>query len=873
MRPNPPKFFLQFFKWFCHPDLRQPIEGDLMELYEQREIEHGLKKANRKFILDVLLLLRTDITKPVGGTYRLNIYGMIKSYLKSTMRVLLKNKLITLASFLSLIVGALCFQIIFAWLQNEISTDRFHKNIDNIYVSLVKANPQADFKPMGLKTFFNFDYNQFAHVKSSLTVHMYNNGQMHLISDHAEFSVKGLVADSTFFDFFDFPLLYGNVNGTEALKDPTTILITENYALKIFGNQDPIGKIIAIETGNSNTYQIGGVLKNIPSNSSLTFDILIPKHSRKFWSRSPQEFFLTDDFFDILAYNEEIKELGREHIQFKESVLSSVPLNTVYFENHYGHSLFSRYGDMKYVKIMAAIALFIILISTLSFGNLQTTLQLSSLQSMGIKRVNGASKFDLSVEMIIGRFYFLIITIIGTCVAFEILFPFFTAILDTRIDRNMLDNITIISMVTTAIILTSILISIFQITKIEVLKSLRNKLVTFNVARLQRSLTTFPFTFTIILIISTVIVFQQFFFMLNKDLGLNAESVISFKPLVTEVSRNLEDQERARLVEEENNKYHFFINQLNENPDILEVSQGEMPVNSVAYPMPWKPLDSETSYTSENIMIVDPGYMQLLGLKMKEGRFFADSIDGSRAQQVVINEAALKYWGIENIDQIRLANNYWGAEEDPFTIIGVVKDFHYEHLSKKVNPLIMLYMHDNENNFLVKMRKDTEQKTLAFVRDLYYQINPDRQFEYVFLNSEIEAQYKSEKRLSKVYMIFTIVALILSAIGLYTFAIHETRRRTKEIGIRKINGASIKNIFKTLGQTFLRPILIAYLIACPISWYFAQKWLEDFANRIDINPVVFIFAGLLTISIAFLAVSWQSWVAARKNPIDALRYE
>ncbi|MGB3464503.1 MAG: ABC transporter permease, partial [Cyclobacteriaceae bacterium] len=796
---HPPRFFLKMFRWFCHPDLRQPIEGDLMELYEERISAGNRRKANLLFIRDVLLLFRPGIIRPAEGVHTTNFYGMVKNYFKITLRVLLKHRLITSASLLSLIIGVLCFYMIFSWVNNELRTDQFHSNIDRIHALLVKATPQADFEPVMDGYFKDLKLEEFPHIIKKLRVHRYSPDYFRIAYEEGEFPTRGYVVDSTFFDLFDFPIVYGNK--VDPLVDPSGIFITESYSKRLFGEENPIGKIVEVKCDQKGNYQVAGVIGDIPSNSSLDFEVLIPSHSQRFWTRSGETLFLTDGFFDSNTFNEEIEELGRTHEQFMQSVLSSVPVKDIYFDHHFESSIYYKFGDLKYVTVMVVIGVFILLISTLIFGNLQTTLQLSNLRAMGIKRVNGASKNNLILEMFIGRLYFLLTTILIVSIAFKLIFPIFLRSLDLQVDHHFMNDLSIITLVTSAIILVSMVLSVFQIAKVEVLPSLRNRLVSINVARLQKSLTTVQFTFTIILIISTVVAFQQFIYLLNKDVGFEAQSIISFESVARRTPYNLPKEERKVLKEEERGKFQYFTNELNNNPDILKVSQSEMPVNSMAFTHPWK-LMGKDSYHTLNAMTVDPGYKDMLDLEMMQGRFFSDSIDRSRQKKVVVNEATLRFWGVtgDPIGQ-QVANSYWGEEKEPYTIIGVIKDYHYEHLSNKIKPLVLLYMFNRENDFMVKLKSGRESEALSYIKKLYNEVNPKSTFNYVFLKNEIESQYRNEKKLSEIYLIFTVIALALSAMGLFTFAIHETRRRTKEIGIRKINGASIRNIFYTLGIT------------------------------------------------------------------------
>lgn len=872
-KPNshPPKPLLRFLRWFCHPELLKYVEGDLIELYHRNEKTRGKKLASWLFAWDVIKLLRPSLIKDLGGIKRLNYYGMFKIYSKSTFRLLVKNRLISITSLLSLIVGVLCFHLIYLWIDNETSMDSFHKNRDRIYVSGLTANPMSDYQTSAFSLFFNLDYSQFAHVKSKLTIHTYNEDRIKLIAaDGQDFPGRGLIVDSTFFKFFNFPIVAAQSD--HLLKDPKNIVISKGFAKRIFGDEDPIGKVLKVQCEIIDSYTVSGLLEEIPSNSSLTFDFLVPRHSQSYWARSPQELFITDSSFDLSDFNQKIAKMGRGHSQFKESTLSAIPFKSIYFEKPFQDSLFSKNGDLGSVKTMAIIAIFILMISTLTFASLQTSLQLSTIKGMGIKQVNGARKMDLVIEMMIGRIYFLALTIIGTYALLELTFPYYSGMLEITIDRNRQLDFVAISTISGIIMFVSIFLSIAQIMRIRISTALKNTFASFQIAKVQRGITTLQFVVTITLLISTMVVFRQFHFMTSKDIGFEPASIISFQSALQEIPRNLSKEEQIEQHELQKTEYQYFVNELASNPNILSVTQGEMPVNDMAYAMPWKSLVGG-DYTSENMMVVDPSYADLLNLEVLEGRFFSDSLDKSRQQKIVINEAAKAYWGIEDISEMKLANNYWGGEEDPYTIIGVVKNYHYEHLSNKIKPLMLVYFRDSESDFMVKIQNGKELETIAYIEGVFRETNPTSRFDYEFLEDKVQSQYEQEKRVSNVYLVFTIIALMLSSIGLFTFAIYDTKRRTKEVGIRKINGASLENIFSILSTSYLKPVALSYVIACPLAWYLAQNWLENFANRIHLGLPIFLLAGVLSILIALGAVAWQSWDSAKKNPIDALRYE
>jgi putative ABC transport system permease protein len=288
--------------------------------------------------------------------------------------------------------------------------------------------------------------------------------------------------------------------------------------------------------------------------------------------------------------------------------------------------------------------------------------------------------------------------------------------------------------------------------------------------------------------------------------------------------------------------------------------------------MPWKMKGSEKDYTSQNVISVTPGYMKILGLKIFEGRFFDEEKDKSRALKIVINEAAKKFWGIKDIGQSPILNKYW-SDSTGFEIIGVIKDFNYQHLSVKPQPLFMVYFNDIDNDFFIRLKDGNIQGGLQTVSRLFKEVNPGEDFRYSFLTDEISALYQKEKRLSQIYFIFAIIALLITAIGIFVIAIYEAQMRIKEIGIRKVYGARVGEIIYMINKDFVILVLIAIVIACPITWFALHKWLENFAYKTELSWWIFALAGIIAIGISILTVSWQSSKAARQNPVESLKNE
>ena len=453
------------------------------------------------------------------------------------------------------------------------------------------------------------------------------------------------------------------------------------------------------------------------------------------------------------------------------------------------------------------------------------------------------------------------------------MYPFYLDVLDLKIDRNPVLEFKAIASASSLIVLLSTIVSAAQLLRINAIRSIKGLTSNFKIPKAQRFITASQFGITTALVITSTFMYLQVEFMTEENIGFEKENVLIINSVFSDVPSNKTDEEKIKEWENQKSNYKVLVNQLSSNPNISGFTQGEPPLDGMAYEMPWKKMGSQDEYTSKKIMTVDPDYFRLLDLKLLEGRFFSDSIDKSRQNKVIVNEAAMSFWGIENIGEAKLANSYWGGEEEPYAIVGVVEDFHFEHLSKTVEPLILLYMKDAERDFMIKIAEGKEKEVLPFIENIYSEINPGAIFNYHFLEEQLSAQYVRERMLSKIYFFFTVIGVLLSVISLFAFALYETKRRTKEIGIRKISGASITNILKKLGQSFIKPIAISYLIGAPIATLFIKWWLDNYSNRIELTPSVYLVTLILLVLMAGIAVIWQSWKAAIANPVDTLRHE
>lgn len=804
---------------------------------------------------------------------------MLWFYLKYTLKSFRSNQLITLSSLLSIVLGVLSSFLIYQWVHNELTMDRFHKNAEHIYLVTQKDSPTSDFRPAQPSLFFKFDYSKYPLIKKKLTLTQFYENDIKLMSNNMEYIAEGMEVDSTFFDFFDFELSVGDPE--HILDDPEHIIITTSLSKKIFGNKDPLGLPIELKSDDvAASYKVAGILADIPSNSSLEFDFLIQYSSR--WAKMGAEMILVDQAFEASSFNEKFTWKGWAGND-REITLSTLPFTSIYFGHHFEKLFHTKFGNLDNVHTLIAIGIIILAISLLNFVNLQTTALFSQASLMGVKKVNGASKLNLIMQMLFDRMVYMLVSVTMVYISYHLIYPYYTQFLGYEIHHQVIWDLAVICSSVFIFVLISALFPLVQLSRIDVYSALHGHLSGVGSSLAGKTLTTIQYASTIVLMIASVFVFRQLEFMLNKDLGITAENIVNVKLLdrildtkTYNYYMQLTEEEASALyqvhVEKERSTHAYVLDQLVSNPDVMFVSKAEMPIGSEANPMSWKLVGENTDYTSENTMICDPNYAEILDLNIVEGRFF-ETHDRSRQNIVVINETAKRLWNIGDIEGQYLANQTWGGEKKPWQIIGVVKDYHYEHLTHKIKPLMLLYFKDYEDPFLIKLQKGRVKEGIAFLKNLQAEINPNKLFSYTVLEDKIKAQYKKEKRLSQVYLFFTLLALFISSIGLFTFALYETRKRTKEIGLRKVNGASIREVVRMLNYTFLRWVAVAFVIGCPVGYYLMDRWLETFANKINLDWWVFALVGLVTVALALLTVSWQSWRVARQNPVESLRYE
>ena len=860
MRKSPPKFADRFLGWFVKGDLLEEVLGDLYE-YHSELLEKASWKRNLYFWFHVFHFLRPSMVKSLTGLTRLNSLGMIQLMFKMSFRQMRKKQLVTVISLITLIVGVLSFQLTFNWIKNEISMDDFHSNKDRISVGVARLSPESGLIAFSISGLFRIDYSEIPEIEKSMYIHTYMPDEIKFHSKDVAYSGKGLVVDSVFFDFFDFKLQIG---AEDALYGPTNVVITENFARKVFGDEDPMGRFIEITCDQKGTYQVAGILKKIPSNSSITFDFLVPRHSKDFWRRAPQDFILINEGADISRVNDKLAEIAAGSERFPNSEAFLFPFQNVYEDKPFNISLFAKYGNAGSLKTVTLIAWALLIITIICYTNLQTSVQLAEMDKVKLKHVIGAAKRHLIMEWLVRGLIYLII---ATGVSLILYHAFFNSVVDyigLDLDKQpWMDSLVIMAVILLSVALSSMIASSSVFKSLIDLDVRREKTIHL-VGRPRRILAVVQYAVTILLLIGSTIVSLQLRFMLNKDLGINQKEIFStsFFDVIPDAR-----QDSVKRAEVENN-HKYVLNRLRKHPDVLAVSQAHKPLG-FAYDMPFKLSSSTDDFIPIKTVNTDPDFYKIFGTSIVEGRAF-DETDENHAIKLVINESAKKFFKIKNIDEERLT---YKIDEESYQIIGVVEDFHFEHLSQEIKPLILTYFTRTDNDITIRYRAGTDKTTLEFVEGLYREVNPGGIFTANFFEDRVERQYEREEKVGRLYAIFGFIAILLSSVTLFSFVYHETNRRTKEVGVRKVNGATPYDIFKLFSFSFLKSIVLALILSIPVGWYLMEQWLSDFSNRIQQEIWMYTFIGVIVLIWALVAIFWHTFKVARINPVQSLRYE
>jgi putative ABC transport system permease protein len=682
--------------------------------------------------------------------------------------------------------------------------------------------------------------------------------------------VKDIIyADSTFFDVFSFKVIYGNQAGS--LTEPNSIVLTEGISDRIFGRKNSVGENIEFIGADDKprlNYKVTAIIENMPDNSSIKFNGVVSFNTLK--SIKPAGIDVDIDYgnwtYDtyILAtssgYVEEetnkINNIWLENIlkisdiqpgseSAKGYILGFVPLKEVPFYKN---------NKTRFIYLIILVGLIIILLAIINFITISIAKSSLCSKEIGIRKIAGSNRFQLIKLFIIESVILTFISAFLALIIVYFLIPLFNEITGKEICLSLSRYPAGIALFISGTIVIGILAGgypAFYLSGFSPVTVFKKATTNQNKSGgLIQNLIIFQFLISISLIISTLTISRQIRFMRTADVGYDKENIIT-----------------CRLTKNITEKYEVFKRQLLQDPDILSVgaSSGEWLSEQFHISFVNEINGSEKSYFA---MAVDPDFIRTTGLEIIKGRNFSWDLETDNKLTVILNETAVKNFGLADpIDfEVELFN--FKAK-----VIGVVKDFHNESFQEEIKSLLLWNVPNYCNNLSIKVNRFKTEEIISYINKQWEEFSPDVPFEYAFLDEKYDAQYKNEDNFRTVIIYFSIVAILIACLGLFGVVSFSTEKRTKEIGIRRISGATISEILLLLNRNFILIVLIAFIISVPISWYFMHKWLENFAYRTKLSLWIFMVAGILAFIIALLTVSWQSWRAATRNPVEALRYE
>jgi putative ABC transport system permease protein len=789
---------------------------------------------------------------------------MFKNLIKTTFRNMRRNKLFTVLNIVGLATGLACSILIFFWAQDELSYDKFNPNAERIFrltgqVRDIEAAQVPSAFAAAIKR-------EIAGIHTTTRVIPFQNITT---AGNQKFDEKHMYyADSNFLRVFNYPLLKGNT--AIALATPNSVVLTEATAIKYFGSlEHSMGKTIEID---SSVFLVTGILKNIPSNSHLQFDLLLPIEN---WDRQiehPQPWRYFDSYvyfqlIDLIKPNValvkkiegQLNAMRNKAIVHTQAVPASIfvqSLTDIHLHSHYRNDVDGQ-GNFQYVRIFMLVALFIIFIACINFMNLATALSGTRAKEVGLRKTVGAQRMQLITQFIGESILLSFIALMLALLLVYISLPFFNELSSKSIAINLLD-VKLIAKLLGITILAGFLAGAypaFYISSFNAIKALKGGQIFKGSGHfLRNGLVVLQFSISVILIVSTVVVYNQLLYLHNRNIGFNRENLLYITIPESGNQEKNSDALRASL------------SQSTQMGDYTITS--ELPTNlDTEAPFTWNGMKDGTLAMAQWLN-VDENFIKTFGMSMLAGRFYSVEYKGSDSEYVV-NETAVKMMQMNPLEAVGKMITFRGHEG---MILGVVKDFNTRPAYQPIEPLII--RHRNAGEFLI-IRTDSGsvKKTLASIQNTFQQIYGNSPFSYGFVDQDLDRLYIVESKMSNLFNIFSTLSILISCLGLFGLAAFATQRRAREIGVRKVLGAGEIGIVILLAKEFLKLVVISLIIAFPISWYAMNRWLDGYAYKTSISGWVFISAGILTILIAFLTVSYQTIKAAITNPVISLRSE
>ena len=894
---KPPFLAEKILRMMLSGSEKEGLSGDFEEIYKDIVEKRGRIRAWLWYWLQVIRYFPGFIHNSIYWSV-----AMLNNYLKVAFRNMRRHKSYTFINVTGLALGITCCILIILFIQNELSYDDFHEDSDRIYRVVnkyAKVFPaigpaiKADYPQVEVMTRFIPEYrNELVQYK-----------------DKKFYEQNILFIEPSFFEIFNYPLVLGNPK--TVLENSSSVLLTEKMAQKYFGKNNPLGKKICfgsvknitisstdhpegkIETSDEREFfTVTGIVKNPPENSHFTFDFLISlkldyekqmaefnklpeKTKKRVPNYNPHYNWSSLGFFTYIKLHKSINRLQMDkmlsglyqrHVKDKrryEYILKQFhnlflqPVTKIHLNSNIGAEIEVNTG-YEQIRLFSLIAIIILIIACFNFINLSTSRASTRFKEVGLRKVKGASRMQL-IQQFLGES--VLICFIATLLSIILVFislPLFNMFVGKELFFNIIENPVIIIYVISLVLFIGIaagsypafFLSSFQPSSI-FRKSYEGK---NSRALFRKGFVTLQFIFSIVFITFTLTIKSQLDFIHSTKLGYNTENIIT-----------LPIWEGGFSV-----KYNIFKNELLKNQTIRDVTGGD---NLLSVYRRWNALYTDDKNNEEDLVVSiltgDVNCLEFFGIELSQGNYISKDIAIDRKSAVMLNETAVYEIGWEN----PLGKHFSFSDKKQKKVMGVIKDCHFASLYNIIKPLVVCYRENNFRYAYIKVHAEKTAEAVVFLKEKWEEFSPGNPFLYSYLDVDVEKAYQNETKLAQLYTYSSFIAIFIACLGLFGLASYTADRRSKEIGIRKVFGASVSNIVKILSNEFIKLIIIAIAISFPVCWYIIKNWLQNFAYRIDIYWWIFLSSGILALIIVLLVVSHQAVIAAKKNPIESLRYE
>jgi putative ABC transport system permease protein len=685
-----------------------------------------------------------------------------------------------------------------------------------------------------------------------------------------------LIADSNFFRFFNFKLLQGDPESV--LKGTNKVVITETSAKKYFGGESPIGKII-IGGSHRGTYEITGVVQDPPANSHIDFDMVLSGESWDYmkntqWtSNNLYTYYKTHPGSDPEKIKRQLdgmtekyvgieleKYLGFSFKQFLDQGNSVgfflQPFLDIHLKSNLQEEIVPN-GNIQYLYVFGAIAVFIILIACINFMNLSTARSANRAKEVGVRKTIGAVKHRLIVQFLSESIIYSTLSMVAAIGIIAVTLTGFNLLSGKELTMEFFANPIVIGILVAFTLFIGFLAGsypAFYLTSFKPTEVLKGKIRSgFKNSTLRNVLVVFQFMISIALIFGSIVVYEQLKFMQKKNLGFDKENVIS---LIHTMSLGKSAQ--------------AFKNELNSHPEFKGASFANRLPPNIDWNSAFRKVGSDQDYLL-TLYYVDHDHLRTMGYSMVEGRFFSKEFASDTAA-IILTETTFQHMGFTDMDDASVLSYNFDTPR-PFKVIGIMKDFNFESLKSNIRPMAIMLSSEPNFEMAIRLSAGNTQDQVKLLEQIWRKHAPGAPFEYSFLDQNFDATFRAEQRMSRIILVFTVLAIGIACLGLFGLATYTAEQRAKEISIRKVMGASITQVILLLSKDFAVLVAVAFVIATPLSWYLAETWLSDFANRIPVEAWYVVLSGSIALLIALVTISFQSVKAARENPIDAMRSE